>query len=788
MDSVEVQDEIGVILAEKTSRESENVLAMRQVWELLYADTRFANETIGTEKTIRGATSEALAAFYHEWYHPERMILVVAGDVAPADVIPLIEQGFADMQADGPAPVVPSWGQPRIADELLLYQPRPISNTVVRLSVLHERAHYPDSRSLQEHSLNAALANYCLMQRLKERGEQEPALWSNARSFFDLYTSILPPSATLFAVTGADTWRQALAALDEEMRRAVEHGFSEQEVERAVLFYRQSLERAVRNYESMPSEDLADAFVATANADRVYTSPEYDLELFEEFAGRVTPAGVHAEFSAAFGPEQHFISVSGNARLENGEDDIRAAWAEIHQRPVQAYGTGEAAVFPYLELPADTGLVPSLRERRAAPEAPTIYEARLPNGVELYLLPTTFEKDQVSVSLLFGSGTRALADEQFPLMRLSSTVMRLSGLGRLNSVDTERLFAGRGLSVGEGYYPQASEISGSSTTDDLATLLLAVWTQYKDPTPQASAREKAVQSLIFQEQQRFSTVDGVDMADGRNYFFGRSLRFSALEATQAKEISLEDIVAFVAASRQGGPLRLIVSGDFDPKLAAAHIARLFGGEPAVGSKLPARNRAPEFPAAAEQRIDVPDEVDKAVSRLAWRCDFVDERDRELLTTRRMLASIVSDRLRQEVREHLGVAYGPGAYYRYLMDDGGFGLFIVDVASSREHVAAVTSAVERVVAELLKNGVAGEELNRLKLPNLTAWRTSLRETDTLHNLLDTEVERGLPYLAWFYQHDKFLEKVSVAGVNAQIQAIFGRGQRAELVIATKAKVQ
>jgi predicted Zn-dependent peptidase len=55
---------------------------------------RFGTATMGTAATIKGFTADDLAAFYRASFRPDNATLLVAGDVTPDRVMPLVETSF----------------------------------------------------------------------------------------------------------------------------------------------------------------------------------------------------------------------------------------------------------------------------------------------------------------------------------------------------------------------------------------------------------------------------------------------------------------------------------------------------------------------------------------------------------------------------------------------------------------------------------------------------------------------------------------------------------------------
>lgn len=57
-------------------------------------------------KQLQAITRDDLAAFYKAYYRPDTTILVIVGDIKPADAVALVTRHFGDWKAEGPKPVV----------------------------------------------------------------------------------------------------------------------------------------------------------------------------------------------------------------------------------------------------------------------------------------------------------------------------------------------------------------------------------------------------------------------------------------------------------------------------------------------------------------------------------------------------------------------------------------------------------------------------------------------------------------------------------------------------------
>ncbi|HTO05260.1 MAG TPA: pitrilysin family protein [Opitutus sp.] len=98
-----IERERGVILAEKDMRDTPDARASDANLELLWADTRQSKRSpIGLESTVRQFTRDQFVAFYDAWYRPERMAVIVVGDIAPELAGRMIEEVFGTLESRAP--------------------------------------------------------------------------------------------------------------------------------------------------------------------------------------------------------------------------------------------------------------------------------------------------------------------------------------------------------------------------------------------------------------------------------------------------------------------------------------------------------------------------------------------------------------------------------------------------------------------------------------------------------------------------------------------------------------
>ncbi|MCF0253475.1 MAG: insulinase family protein, partial [Duodenibacillus sp.] len=593
----------------------------------------------------------------------------------------------------------------------------------------------------------------------------------------------LAPMVAFTASTDGKGWRRALRALQEELLRAKAYGLTQAELDEAKGDCRKMLERAVKQASKLTNEDYAASFVAAANADRVFTSPEEDLRIFGAVEKDVTLEAANAALKAALAPENRRVSVSGDADVD--EAAVRSCWEGIAALSIEPPADEAARPFPYLKLPEYAAQPAALQPMplEGAPEGVSASRAALANGVEVVLLKLPFEKGTARASLTFGDGLAGLPDGKAAVARLAAATLSENGVGAMTALQTQKAFGGIGLSVYETAGERRNSIAGESQAGDAPLLLQAMWTQFSDPVITEKNREARLRQIDMGAYRRNKTVEGA-AARWAAYFTGMRKRNLPLERAEAEKVSAEAMRAYLADARMRGPRRLLVSGDFDEAAVLKEAQRLFGALPAAS--LPARSAglAPAFPPAGDKTVEVEgDGQGKAVVSLAFEASLPDVTDRKAALARSVLAAIVRDRMRVRLREEMGIAYSPTARLALLDEDAGFGYLALVCATKAPAAGQAQAAMREIVQSLVKDGVTAEEFERQVKPRKTSWRSARKRNALWQGLVSRQINTGLPYVRWNKEMGENLEALSPGDVAREIPKVFA-GPGAGVTVRSK----
>jgi len=267
-DPIELDKELGVVLEEwKRGEDSPGRRVFESLFESAFTVHPYRRPVIGTKESIEGLTRERVLDFFHRFYAPNNMTLVVVGDVDTARMKTVIDKAFAGFEAASIArperAVEPPQTSMRMRTERM-----DVKESHLALGFHVPGATHPDAPLLD---VLAFVLGGGESSRLYKRLVAQSELATSAGAF--AYT---PPDPGLFVVTAsleAEDMDKAYDAIIDELAAARVDGITEEELERA----RTNLESDfVFRYETMQGQARELGYFLT-----VYGDPSYDRVYLE---------------------------------------------------------------------------------------------------------------------------------------------------------------------------------------------------------------------------------------------------------------------------------------------------------------------------------------------------------------------------------------------------------------------------------------------------------------------------------------------------------------------------
>lgn len=199
----DVKTERQVILEERSQRidSSPEALFHEQLAAAQFLNSPYGTPTIGWRQEMEGLTRQDALDWYRHYYSPNDAILIVAGDVRPADVEDLARKYYGPLQpSDGIAPRKRAQEPPQLAERRLSFADPNISQPMVTRSYLAPQRRHGDQKQAAALTFLAALLGGNAQTSLLSRSlsfDQKIAV--SAGAAYD-GTSLDPTTFTLYVV------------------------------------------------------------------------------------------------------------------------------------------------------------------------------------------------------------------------------------------------------------------------------------------------------------------------------------------------------------------------------------------------------------------------------------------------------------------------------------------------------------------------------------------------------------------------------------------------------------
>lgn len=772
LQSTEIDKERGIILSERRTRDNVEFRTSVARMSFLYDGTLLPSRLpIGLPAVIEHAPRERFLEFWNTWYRPELMAVVAVGDFDAAAVEKQIAAAFSGVTARAPAPPAPDRGRVRGPGPARAYyhaEPEAPATTV-SLTVVSPYAGEPDTAATRLRDLPRDLAHAMLSRRLSILAKKEGASFSSARAgageSFDLFRQ-----ASLDLTCKGDQWVPALATGEQELRRALEHGFQPAELREITANYLNALEQAVKSASTRRSADLADDLADGIAKREVFTTPADDLALFRPALEKITVQDCLAALRATWADPNPSVLVTGSARITgDAPAAILAVLAQSRTVPLDAPAAILDAPWGYTDFgPAGKIL------KRTQVEDLGVTLITFANGVRLNLKKTDFEANRIHVSVRVGTGQLTEPTDQPGLAAFTGSTFTAGGLGKHSADDLRRILAGRTIGVGFNVAADAFVLGGVTNREDLTLELQLAAAHLTDPgyRPEAlrQARKRFEQLYLGLEH----TPGGPLTLEVQRLLASGDPRFGLPTRDVMLSRTLEESRAWLAPQLAHGALEIALVGDLDAEATIAAVAATFGALP-ERSPRPALDERRVVQAPAEpftKDYTVPTEIPKGLVALFW--PTTDGRDVSRARRLSLLANVLADRLRVKVREELGGAYSPGAGSSTGDVYPGYGFLTANVTVDPARAKEIADVTVALADDLHRHGVTEEELGRAKQPVLTAVRESVRNNAYWLGVLGRAQEKP-EVLDWARTREADVAAITAAELAKLAEAYLGAGR-------------
>lgn len=716
----EIESERGVILSEKRDRKTPQTAASDDRIEFTFPEALFPNRLpIGVESVIRYADRDEFVRYYEDWYTVDRMAIIAVGAIDKETLLPYLEEHFGGMEAPEERRQDPSLGRlPNRGIESRFFDDAQLPFTQVHLYSLKSTEPKPDTLENRREELILDLATEILNRRFEViiRNEEDAPFMGASAYAYDWMDFV--SYAGMYAATRPEDWEQALERITIELRRALEFGFTQSELNEVRARMRSQLEDGVRQASTRRSRGIADAINRAIIDGAVFMHPEQARDLALPMMDALTVDDLNTAFAKAWDSDDRLIYVAGDLSQKG-----REVYAAALEAKVLAPDEREDLEFAYTDFGEPGRVV-----EREFVEDLDLTQAVLSNRARVNVMSTPYDAGTIHVQLRFGSGLLEVDPSQPGLPLAASSMFIEGGLGAHDREALQQLLAGHTVSSEFGVDEEAFVLSGRTSADDFRLQMQLLTAFLVDPGYRPEAERVARRQYESLYNQLRVNPQAVMQNLVPRFLASGDVRFGYPEREELESIDLEAVAAWLEGPLTSGFVELSIVGDIGNHDAILAVVEETLGALSERDEWPddfTEARQVEFPRGAGRQVfhfygDLP----QGMVAVHW--PTTDSLEIETTRNLSVLGSILSDRLRQKIREEIGEAYSPYAFNRGYRTFPGYGYMRGFVGVDPAQADAIADMVIELGDDLAQNGFSDDELLRTIEPQKTSIRQQRRD--------------------------------------------------------------
>jgi zinc protease len=724
LDTAEIDKERGVVIEEWRGGLGAASRVRDKQLPVLFYRSRYAERLpIGDPDIIRNSPPQRLRDFYNTWYRPDRMAIVVVGDIDAAQIEQSIRSLFGPLTARAPEAPEPDRTVP-LHDELLVSVVT--DPELTRSSVQLLRKHASDSNSRvadYRRGLLERLGDYMFGQRFSELARRPDAKFLGAGAGGSSLSRGVDAYVVSASVQDGEI-PDGLSSLITEANRVRQFGFGDSELERAKQWMSGFMLRAYNEREKTESGSYAQEYVSYFLDDEPSPGVAYEYQMVQQLLPTITTAEISTLIGARLGTDSRVLLATAPQKpgvTPLTETDLRTTLA----------AADKASVTPW----SDTTVTRELVETKPAPAAVVsrrevadvgITIVQFANGTEAWVKPTDFKNDQIVFDLMSPGGSSLASCAEGPEATLATSYVGLAGVGGLKALDLQRMLSGKLASASPYIGLSSHGISGGAPPAQLETALQLLYLNFTAPNEDPDAFALLTRQIAAAVANRGQSPQQL-FAD-RVAEVNTSGHCTSIPLTTERVGSLDrsKMSAFYRARfANAADFTFFIAGALQVDDVLPLLARYVGSLPSTGK------RTSRF---ADIGVRFPDTNQRAVvergrePRSQTVMSFFADPGPTPLEQEYALAAVtvLEIALRDALREELGQTYGVGVGLSQSLPQRGGGNMRVQFGAAPENVAAMTDRVLAEIKRLQADGPSADLTNRAKETARRTYETSLRE--------------------------------------------------------------
>ncbi len=655
-DDEEIDKERGVVIEEWRLGRGAQMRMLDKQLPIMFKGSKYAHRLpIGQKAVLDTFKHETLRSFYKTWYHPALMAVVVTGDLDIPKMEALVHENFDALTNPQPLPVRKTFDVPDHKETLYAIA----SDPEAQYSVVSLNNGYPaeDESTIKAYreGIVERLFTGMFNSRLQELGQSEdpPFLYG-----YGYKGGFIRPfkSYSLTAVVKPGGISRGLEAIMTEARRIEQFGFTGSELMREKMSALRSMKKSFLERDKQESGRYADEYIRNFLTKESIPGISFEYEMYQKFLPGITLKEVDALADKWVKPHNRVVIVSVPEKeglAVPTEAGLKQVLVDAQKTKISAY-KDNALDQPLLAVKPKAGKV--VKENHI--KDLDLTEWTLSNGVKVVLKPTDFKNDEIVMSSFSPGGASQASTEDLTAAQMAASIVAQSGFGPFNQMQLQKQLAGKVVRVNMGIGELTEAFYGSTTPQDLKTMLQLLYLEFTAPREDSTAYNAYLGQMNAFLQNKGASPESIYQDSVLVTFTGHHPRYKPLTMETLKEMDLQKSLAFYKDRyADAGDFTFFFAGNFDLKTIRPLIETYLGGLPSTGRKETWKDVTFDYPAQKVENIFHKGIEPKSQNTIIFSGNIPWSEDNIVLLN--ALTNVLNIKLRERLREDKSGTYGVG---------------------------------------------------------------------------------------------------------------------------------
>lgn len=776
----DVDLERDIVIQELLLRQQKTNSFQQKIANLYDATGVFENkDPIGTRDIIESASPQQLAAFYHKWYQPQFMHLMVAGNFDKQQMATQIEAIFDDLPKSTPSK--PKNPQPNLPKGAHFIDHDEYPNNEIYLFIPIDETDY--ALKTTDHFQQIIFNDFVIggidsqLHRINDvTGKKYPLIKVNFNRRHN------KPFVILMVQHAQNQRVAALEFITQNLSKLREQGFDKSQFDNQIGY----IDDRAKN----PSSPYSVGGNAVRIANQLYTdiangaqhiNPKQQADQAKYFISQASQDKAKAHIQKLLNQQFSMLVLSHNPVADDEQKKLTILLNKFNQNQTTTFTPTESKPQKANTIAQYDGEFGTIVEQTTI-KGSEIKHLKLSNGMNVYLQQRGDDFGHLSLKLMAKGGIEFLPAHLVPAGKITLQILSTNGIGGLGQQQLLEYLNKNGLEIRPFLelvrHGIKMNVQNKPDQEKAFNLLHQALTR---PVVHEGQFTAAKQAFITQLEQFFASPKGRYVVDSIKGVYTEGGDHLMVNINVAKAMTTRDVLAvydhlFADMSRWN----LVIVGDFNENIIENYLKKYI-------ASLPTKSVELKQAIVKTTRLDFKlrsTEAEKNQSTVEL--NFMNEQFDKKSANRNVLfvaSSIIQKRLFEQLRTKQGLVYGVNVVPIIQKLSANPATFKIIFAASPQNEQQSIDLIQQVLNEVKTNGFKQQEFKVSRAETMEAWRKFNASNEGIahsiaKNIINQELAEG------YINADKNLAELDLATVNRVFNEFMENSVKTKLIFSNQ----